>query len=247
MFDIKAIGRDFGEAAGRYDAHASLQQQVRSHALALAREYIPAQSHVLDIGCGTGALAREAQDWRVTGIDLSYGMCAAAKGEVINASAGQLPVADAAVDGVFSSLMLQWEHNPLGVYKEMLRVLKPSGVAVVATFVHGTLAELAQAFSAIDDAPHVSRFMDAPTLLMQAAHAGGVVLEMEEYTRTHTYADVRSLMRALKNIGASNKEVARKKGLMTPAQLARVDEAYVKENGTVTASWRVLMMVIGRP
>lgn len=244
MFDARQIRDDFSRAASQYDEHAQLQQQVRARLLETAREYLAPRSGVLDLGCGTGALAREMPNWNVVCADAAFGMCK--QSGAVNALADALPFADEAFDGVFSSLMLQWVANPQVVFSEVLRVLKPTGFAMMSTFAHGTLAELAQAFSAVDDAPHVSSFVDPAVLLLQVAHAGGVVLETYEYTHIGYFDDVNALVRSMKVIGAGNKNSARKKGLMTPAVWRRVQEAYPKTDGKIGASWRVLTMVIGR-
>ena len=264
MFDQKAIKSSFSRAASEYEARAELQKKIREDALELAREYfstslsyqrrlvsnnnkdwMPAYAGmtkpvILDLGCGTAMLP---EGWEVINVDIAYGMCAVASRRgamVINASAEALPLPNASVDGVFSSLMLQWVSKPEAVIVEILRVLKPEGVAIITTFVQGTLKELAEAFLAIDDAPHISEFITAEQLLLRAAHAGAVVLEIHDETYEEEIKNPLTLMKSIKNIGASNKRTERKKGMMTRAQLAKVEETYT---GNI-ASWQVLTMVL---
>ena len=63
---------------------------------------LPTHSLVLDVACGTGDLSRTcvAQQLRPVGVDLSFGMLAAAhdSGPLVHADATQLPVATASVD-----------------------------------------------------------------------------------------------------------------------------------------------------
>jgi len=243
IFERNVIKGDFSKAASVYDAHSALQKIVREDALILAREYFADGAKILDLGCGTATLASE--NWDVIGADIAIGMCEVARkknAKIINAAADALPFKNKSFDGVFSSLMLQWVEKPEAVFAEVLRVLKPEGVAVISTFIYGTLRELADAFKTIDDAPHVSDFLPAEQLIMRAAHAGAVVLEVHEETHEQEVKNVRELMKSIKKIGAGNKNVQRKKGLMTRAQLARVEAAY---EGNI-ATWQVLTLVLGK-
>lgn len=250
MFDKNVIKVDFSKAAAKYDQYAKLQEEIRKAATILAIDYFPKKTMVLDIGCGTAEFALENKNWNVIGVDISYGMCVVAsakKTTVINADAIALPLKDDSVDAVFSSLSLQWAEDPEMVIKEILRVLKPNGTAVITTFVRGTLSELEEAFKAVDSTPHISKFIEPAQLLLRIAHIGGLVLEVDDdQTYMQHYDDVKSLMRSIKNIGASNKVVGRRKGLTTPTQLKKLEQNYKMENGKYPASWNVLTMVIGK-
>ncbi|MDE3016340.1 MAG: methyltransferase domain-containing protein [Pseudomonadota bacterium] len=252
MFSSQAIKQDFSRAASRYDEAAQLQRRVRACALAPARECWPEGSAILDAGCGTGALAADAKGfgWRIVGIDVASGMCAAARRNcaVVNADAGALPFAGASFDGVFSSLMLQWVMNPLGVFQEMARVIAPGGSCVVSTLLPGTLRELEAAFATLDDAPHVSRFTPEAALLSAAAAAGLKAISATEKTIVNHHPDAEALMRSIKSIGAVNKASARRRGLMTPQRMAQLEQAYARFGGAqgIPATWKVLYMVMRR-
>src|SRR5947207_1791594 len=162
MFDTAAIKRSFGRAASAYDAQAHLQRRVRQRCIALAKAHWPEEAHILDAGCGTGALVEDIRvggiGWQVTGLDLAPGMCGEArkKSNAVNADAESMPFGDASFDGIFSSLMLQWANHPLAVLHEMRRVTKPQARCVIATLAQGTLHELREAFAMLDESPHVS-------------------------------------------------------------------------------------------
>lgn len=252
MFSSQAIKQDFSRAALQYDKAASLQRRVRERALALAKECWSKGSTILDVGCGTGALVADAHGlgWRITGVDLAFGMCDVAREQctAVNADAGALPFADAGFDGVFSSLMLQWSASPMGVFSEMARVLAPGGSGVVSTLLPGTLYELEESFAALDDAPHVSRFAPKEILLSAAAEAGLKVISATEETIVDYHADAQALMRSIKSIGAVNKALARRKGLMTPQRMARLTQAYARLGDArgIPATWKPLYMVLGK-
>ncbi|MDA8071413.1 MAG: ubiquinone/menaquinone biosynthesis methyltransferase [Actinomycetota bacterium] len=86
---------------------------------------------VLDVACGTGDLSRELarQQLRPIGADLSAGMLRAglATVPVIQADASDLPVPDAAVDGVACAFGMRNFSNLPAVLAEMGRVLRPGG------------------------------------------------------------------------------------------------------------------------
>jgi ubiquinone/menaquinone biosynthesis C-methylase UbiE len=96
--------------------------------------------HLLDVACGTGAVARQAAarvgtDVSVTGLDLNEGMLAVAK-EVAGAvgpiewqqgDAMQLPFADARFHVAVCQQGLQFMPSPQKALNEMSRVLKADG------------------------------------------------------------------------------------------------------------------------
>ena len=96
---------------------------------------------VLDVGCGTGIVARTAAlavgaQGRVVGIDLNEGMLRVAKRagaalvppvEWRQGDATSLPFPDAAFDVVASQQMLQFVPDPERAVREMHRVLAPRG------------------------------------------------------------------------------------------------------------------------
>lgn len=103
--------------------------------------------HVLDVGCGTGFLAREmaqlvGEQGRILGIDNSPDMLAVgqercgelAQVELQEAAADKIPVADASFDVVTCTQVLLYVPNLSAVLNELYRVLKPGGrIAIVET------------------------------------------------------------------------------------------------------------------
>ena len=249
MFDSARIQQRFGAAAPYYDAHAQLQQRVRRRCVELAAMRWPAQATILDVGSGTAAVRREAP-WNLIALDLSHGMCRLARQQgaiTVNADAAALPFAGASMDGIFSSLMLQWANDPQAILQELLRVLKPSACAVLATLTDGTLAELRQAFLSVDAHPHISDFYTFDAWHSLARKAGFTVAVAHQETEMQYYPDMVSLMKNLKSIGAGNLHPQRRKSMMTPRQFRQVAHDYrlhSLETAGLRVSWQVAYFVL---
>jgi ubiquinone/menaquinone biosynthesis C-methylase UbiE len=111
-------------------------------------------TRILDVGCGTGALAATAvRRWpgvAITGLDVSAGMLAVAERELaalpadarerirlVQAPADRLPFADGAFDLVVSSFVLQLVPSPYRALREARRVLAEGGSLAIATWLAG--------------------------------------------------------------------------------------------------------------
>ncbi|MEO8739975.1 MAG: malonyl-ACP O-methyltransferase BioC [Casimicrobiaceae bacterium] len=125
-----------------------------------------------------------------------------------------LPLAPATVDLVWSNLALQWIDAPGVAFAEFRRVLAIGGLLSFTTFGPDTLRELRAAFATVDNATHVSRFIDMHDLGDMLVHAGFADPVMDMETLTLTYADADALMRELKSLGAHNAASTRSRGLM---------------------------------
>lgn len=103
-------------------------------------EVAPGGAPVLDVGTGPGVLlteiARRRPDLRLTGIDLSPDMVAAARRnvaefagrvDVLAADVADLPFPDASYDLVVSSLSSHHWDRPEAATLELARVLRPGG------------------------------------------------------------------------------------------------------------------------
>jgi SAM-dependent methyltransferase len=99
---------------------------------------------VLDVGCGTGVLAREAlrrvgQEGQVVGLDLNEGMLAvAARSEPKIAwrrgDAASLPFEDLSFDVVVSQFALMYFPDHVASLREMWRTLAPGGRLAIAAW-----------------------------------------------------------------------------------------------------------------
>ena len=252
--DHAAVQRAFDAAADRYDEHAVLQQEVASRLLSRL-SYLKVQPQViLDIGAGTGRptgdLMKRYPSAKTLALDLSVSMLKIARRRgrlfkrpaVVCAQSQQLPLAEASVDMVFSSLSLQWCDAPEKAFAEIRRVLKPDGLLLFSTFGPDTLKELRASWSQVDVSDHVHRFLDMHDIgdLMVQAGLQEPVMEREVFTLT--YDNVRHVMRDLKYIGASNALRSRSRGLMGKDKYRQLEAAYEqwRRDDRLPASYEVV-------
>jgi len=92
---------------------------------------LPLGSRIVDLACGTGDLCDEltGAGYRPTGVDLSYGMLAAAHtaAPLVHGDALRLPVADAAYDGATCGFALRNFVALEPFLASLARVLRPGG------------------------------------------------------------------------------------------------------------------------
>ncbi len=267
--DLAEVRRAFDQAAASYDVHAVLQREVCDRLLARLDFMALQPARVLDVGAGTGYglahLHARYAEAELCALDIAPAMLAAARGRLpqptwtqralrhlapsatraphlVCADMERLPFAANSMNLVWSSLALQWAHDLEAALKGVHRVLAPGGLLMFATFGPDTLKELRAAFSTIDDAPHVNRFIDLHDIGDMLIHAGfsSPVMEMEMLTLT--YADLRTLMRDLKGIGAHNAATTRRRGLLGRSAWGRLEQAYEanRVQGRLPATYEVL-------
>ena len=92
---------------------------------------LPSGARVLDLAAGTGDLCRDlaAAGHRPVGIDLSFGMLAAARTDapLVQADALRLPVGDGVADGVTCGFALRNLVDLAAFVGEVARVVRPGG------------------------------------------------------------------------------------------------------------------------
>ncbi|MCO5977983.1 malonyl-ACP O-methyltransferase BioC [Ideonella oryzae] len=214
------VAQAFSKAATAYEQRALLQRRLAFQLLDRLPAAAPESVRtVLDLGCGTGyclpALQQAYPQARVIGLDLASGMLAQARAqwgdrfEWICAPAEHMPLPDASVDVVYSSLALQWCDSFSAALAEVHRVLKPGGTVVLNTLAEGTLQELAEAWATVDDLDHVHRFPSAQALLAQVDATLWTVDWQSCADEVDHHLDIRSLANAIKGVGAHHMQPAR--------------------------------------
>jgi demethylmenaquinone methyltransferase/2-methoxy-6-polyprenyl-1,4-benzoquinol methylase len=140
----------FAPLATTYDRYArllSFGQDPRWRSFLVSRLEVRPADSVLDVACGTGAVALELArryGCRVTGVDQSPEMLDGARRrvgtrvELVEARAEALPFEDATYDGVTFTYLLRYVDDPAATMRELARVVRPRGrVAMLEFFVPG--------------------------------------------------------------------------------------------------------------
>lgn len=230
------IARSFGAAAYSYDGVASLQRAAGQLLLDQLSQGCGSAGvgRILDVGAGTGfitaALAGSHPAAQVLALDLSEGMLRVARdrfsGACIAGDAEALPLSDHSIDVVFSNMAIQWCPSVEDVFREFGRVLRPGGRLLFTTLGPATLGELRAAWASVDDHTHVNEFTSADEIDRALTRAGFQNRSVKTDISQLEYADVMSLMRGLKQLGAHNLTPGRARHLTGKGMLRRVMDAY---------------------
>lgn len=236
--DKRRARQSFGRAAHSYDESAALQRLVGERMLTKLEAVRLEPQRILDIGTGTGGaispLMQRFRGARLLALDFALPMLGRARRRgrwlrrpvCICGDFEQLPLADASIDLVHSSLAFQWANNLPRVFAECRRVLRPGGLFVFSTFGPDTLKELRTAWAEVDGASHVSPFIDMHDVGDMLGGTGFADPVMDADWVTMTYGDVKSLMVDLKGIGAGNATAGRQRTLTGKGRMAAFAASY---------------------
>lgn len=243
--DKPRVRRAFDRAAATYDQYARLQAMVREDMLERLSGIRIEPRAVLDLGCGTGAAMRHLRQLypraQILGLDFSQGMLGEArrwrpwmrKPLWVCGDMERLPLKSASMDLVFSSLSVQWGNDLAATLAEVRRVLKPGGVLMFSSLGPDTLKELRSAWQSADENQyaHVNMFLDMHDVGDALLRVGLRDPVMDVERMTLKYADVESIMRSLKGIGAQNNMQGRARGLTAKTRLQRLCAGYETRRG----------------
>jgi SAM-dependent methyltransferase len=134
------------------DKRAELPDQRQAHDALVAALAPKPGERLLDMGCGTGIIARRlatsmAESGEVIGVDISRTMVEFARQcptppnlRYERADGGALPFADSAFDGASMARTLMHAEHPHELLVELCRVIRPGGRLVVLEADWGTVA-----------------------------------------------------------------------------------------------------------
>lgn len=255
--DKRQVAASFSRAAASYDSVAELQRDVGTQLLErLPAGFVP--SRWLDLGCGTGYFTRAlaSRFTRSSGValDIAEGMLNHARPlggaeHFIAGDAERLPLQDASLELIFSSLAVQWCADFEAVLSEAFRALKPGGIFAFASLCTGTLLELRESWQQVDGLVHVNRFREFARYEQLCAASGMRIVALENRPHVLHYPDVRSLTHELKALGAHNLNPGRPGGLTGRARILGLIEAYerFRQSSGLPATYQVVYAVLEKP
>lgn len=197
-------------AAQAYDQAAVLAREVGAR-MAERLDYMKiSPPRMADIGCATGdgirALRARYPKAQALAIDVSLPMLHGVRAhnsrftrllnrlfnhgtQLVNADARALPLADNALDFVWSNLMLHWLDDPLPALREMHRVMATGGLVMFATLGPDSLLELRAAMQKVGADDTARRFIDMHDIgdMLVAAGFADPVMDMEIVNFTYRH------------------------------------------------------------
>lgn len=223
------VRESFERAAATYDGAADVQRRI----CARLAEHLPAfaPSRLLDAGCGTGYALARLQDRFPTAqalaLDLSPAMlrrigaaCCRLAGDLEH-----LPLPGASIDLYWSSLAVQW-CDLAAALREARRVLRSGGQLAIASLGPETFHELRHAFAGVDAFRHTLAFLSPDEIGEMASAAGFSAIELRRERELAHYGDFKSLLRAVKAVGANQVGEGRRTGLMSRSAFHRAESAF---------------------
>ena len=269
MLDRNRIKHSFHANAEQYDGLATVQRRVAERVAGLLREQCLSPSALLDVGCGTGTLLNllgiQYPDARLIGLDLAFNMARQATAKVrsgthlTNGDAELLPFRDCAFDLVVTTSTLQWMDTLDKSVAEMLRVVAPGGMVLIAYFGRETLWELRECYGQVlqqrgkhRHGPHQQRlhqFKDAGELKDALSAAGAETLLVRGEREVVRHRNVRELLAAIKNIGAGTAARRSAGGLGWRGILKDLDTEYSRRfrcAGSIPATYEVVYAIARR-
>jgi malonyl-CoA O-methyltransferase len=225
------VRESFARAAASYDNAAVLQRQVGERLLADFSP-LPEPGTIIDAGCGTGHGCRLLRArWpsaHITAVDFATSMLAVARSAADHCLAADieaLPCGDERFSTWWSNLTVQWCDSGK-VFAEARRVLRPGGQLALSTLGPQTFAELRAAFIGIDRHRHTLSFSEPDAIAAALTLAGFAEVRLQRQTINMHYPDLKTLLRAVKEIGANSVGEGARSGLLGRSAWQRVQAAY---------------------
>lgn len=214
LINKSLIQRRFDKACYSYTTHNSVQQQIAEHLLSLIPHEAQSCSSLVDLGCGPGpnwgALKSFSQCY--IGVDLSQSMLdvhpassllAPEHTFLLQADMEQLPLADASIDLIYSSMAVQWAHCQKRLMDELARVLKPGASAFLSMPLQGSLQPLADIRQSMDNQVQVN---PQPCLKSWQSSINDChllrTLDASQRNFRHYFSNLNELLQSIKGVGA---------------------------------------------
>lgn len=251
------VRQHFSTHAREYDCYAQVQKRVVSELVARLPADLRPYCLALDLGTGTGDLARQIRERAPTlpllVADIAHAMTCSAAARVtevsaFDADAESLPLRSASIGLILSASMYQWVNDLSRAFSEIQRVLQPGGLFAFALFGAGTLRELREAHAAalaeVDNTTvsHMQRFPDQESVAV-ALKSAGLTAQLDCCDEREEHPDVPHLLRSLKRIGAQNAASNRPAGLSGRRTTERMMAIYQERyggHGIIPATYQVI-------
>ena len=200
---------------------------------------------ILDLGAGTGALARclarRFGRADVVSVDPVHTLLCTARTRApkwfsrqrfVVGEAERLPLSTHSVDLILSNVALPWFDPVDHALAESLRTLRPGGLMLLSSLGPGTLKELAMAWAGSGDTHRMHPLAEMHVLGDALVHAGFADVVMDVQRIQLQTPDFWKLCRILSRSGGSGALAARRRGLTSVARFREAAVRYDTVRGT---------------
>jgi len=236
--DLKRVRRQFSRSALTYQSASAVQTEVGLRLNQRLQMIQIKPQIIVDLGSGIGQnlinLGNTFVKANVIGLDFSLSRLRQSPSKInwrrpltrIAGDANQLPLGDASVDLVFSNLLLHWCPDPNQLFDEIRRILKPGGLFLFTCLGPDSLVELRQCWAQVDDFIHVHPFVDMHHIGDGLLKSGFSDPVMDVEHITVTYRKLSALFKDLRESGAANAHVSRRKTLTGRHRFRQLETHY---------------------
>ena len=191
---------DFDQRAAEYARHRKVHPGVVNELLESG--LFSPETHVLDVGCGTGNYAEaltEATGCRVSGVDPSQRMLDRARDaapweSLAQGSAESLPFGNDSFDVVMSTDVIHHIGDRDAYFSESARVLRPGGSLVTVTDSYDDIPRRVPLSSHFPETVEIElqRYPPVPRLLEEMTRAGFVEPRLVDVSRNYDLDDIQA-------------------------------------------------------
>lgn len=253
-FDKKIIEKNFSRGAKNYDEAASIQGKAAKKLCDLAAPFIKNEARILDLGAGTGFVAKNIFDLvgekkiQLFESDISFEMLkqnseSSFKTQSdfeklpfkIQSDFERLPFKNHSFDLLISSFSLQWLENLEQSFAQFFSLLKTSGILVFCLPTQGSLNELKSA-----NIFNFTKLPKAEDLILALQKNGFTEKKFQTEILKQEFESGLQALKSLKKIGAN---YSNKNKILNKTQLKEFNNFCLKNFGTANKKIRVSWFV----
>ncbi len=241
--DKKIISQNFGAASNYYNDNADIQKYCAKILCDFSQKYLTqTRGFSLDLGSGTGFVAKNLETQKIIELDLSVDMLKKSQNKYkISADISRLPFKNKEnFDVIYSSFSLQWLDDYEELFKQIHKILKKDGIFAFCIPTFESLQEIKNAneFSATDfyilDLPNENYIVD------KLEKSGLKKLEVKTEIISKEYRNAADCLKKIKKIGANFS--LRNKNFISKKQLQKFNDFFLQKHQNIT-NWNIKYFV----
>ncbi|MGD6858617.1 MAG: malonyl-ACP O-methyltransferase BioC [Enterobacteriaceae bacterium] len=241
------IAKSFDKEVINYNKYAHFQKKCGMELCKIIGKI--SKKKVLDAGCGTGIFSRYWKNKKnfVVALDISLSMIKYAKnknsanlyilGDIENISFKNMKF-----DIIFSNLAVQWCKNLSKVISNFFEFINPGGIIAISTLIEGSLIELKEAWSKIDNYNHINSLLSYDEVKNIFKLYNNFIFINK--IKTIYYKNIFDLFFSIKKIGANYLYGNSYKGLTTKRKINKLELNWKKNNSKFPISYNIIYGIL---